>query len=165
MSAGQSVLRRTYRATSTPRRPGVEDGVLTMRARSHMGSVFSSDNGTVIDGQTSYVSNWNSCQSPNPLPSQDTSQNPTEWAMSKAVQPSLHRRDFRWNVLPSLQMSRSREGGSSICSPYPCTPRSIGNGESSLPEPKANGKGSKDPNPYRRCGRNGQYIKNERPTA
>ena len=73
---GQSVLTRTYEVSSTPRCPEVEDGVLAMRERSHLGSFFASDNGAAIDGRTSYASNWNSCQSPNPLRSQDVSQNP-----------------------------------------------------------------------------------------
>ena len=164
VSTGQSVLTRSYGVSSRPCGPEVEDGVLTMRVRSHMGSVFSSDNGTVIDGRTSYVSNWNSCQSSNPSLSRGTSQNPNEWAVSKA-RPFLPRRDYRWNIVSNPQVGRAREGESSICSPYPCTPRSIGNGDQNLSEPKAQGKGSKDSIPHRRCGRNGQYIKDERPTT
>ena len=162
VSDGQSAMTRTCGVSSTPIHHEVEDGVRAMRERSHMGSVFSADNGTVIDGETSYASNWNSRQSSNPWLSQDASQE---------NQPPLPRRDYRRNlrqspnVTPIPQMRRMKEGGSSICSPYPRTPRSLMNFESGLPEQRAQGKGSKDSIHRRRCGKNGQYIKEERPTT
>ena len=111
---------------------------------------------------TSQATNWNSCQSPNPWLSQGE---------SRVVQPILPRRGYGWNVCqipnptPTPRIRKMKEGESSICSPYPCAPRSVGNIEGVPPEHGVQGKGSKNSTPRRRCGKTEQSMKEELPTT
>ena len=144
-----------------------------------MSSEFSFDQDTAIGGETAHTSNWDSCRSSTPLASQDSSQNPGNLAVSKAGRPTLPRRGYRWNLCqnPSQtslsQEERENAMENSSCPPYPFTPRSVNRStndalpqfEQDQPAREIQRKRIEEPVLMKRCGKNGMYFKEERPTT